>query len=145
MKMIVRDVIEIDEAIEAGERVLDRVDEVLDYLDSARNWGIFDMLSRGGFISAMIKHSKLEKAEGVMYDLQDEIRRFNDELDDIRLPELPEVKMDEFMKFADIFLDNPIVDFMALSHISDSKKQLERLAVKVEDIINELRHIREEY
>ena len=71
--------VEIDEAIEAGERVLDRIDEAIEYLNSARNWGIFHMLSKRSLISSMIKHSKMDKAQGVMYDLEHDLRRFASE------------------------------------------------------------------
>ena len=138
--------VEIDEAIMAGERVLDCVDEALDYLDSARNWGIFDLLSKGSFISSMVKHSKLDKAQDVMYDLERNIKTFAKELNDVDiLRDVPDISTGDFMRFADIFFDNAFVDFMALSHISESKRKLEELGIKVEDILEELNNLKEEY
>ncbi len=138
--------VEIDEAIEAGERVLDRIDEAIEYLNSARNWGIFDMLSKRSLISSMIKHSKMDKAQGVMYDLEYDLRRFASELNDVDMfTDLPEISAGDFMRFVDIFMDNTFVDIMALSRISDSKRELERLADKVDGILSQLDRLKEEY
>ena len=49
---------EIDEAIASGEHALISLREAQNKLNSARNWGIFDMLG-GGLITDLIKHSKM--------------------------------------------------------------------------------------
>ena len=50
--------VEIDEAIAAGHRALDALAEAADSLDSAKRWGIVDILG-GGFVTSMVKHSRL--------------------------------------------------------------------------------------
>jgi hypothetical protein len=52
---------EINEAVVAGERTLESLRTVKSKLDSARAWGIYDMLG-GGFLSSMIKHGQIGKA-----------------------------------------------------------------------------------
>lgn len=52
---------EMQEAVQAGERALQSLYAARDKLGSARNWGIFDMLG-GGFISDLVKHSKMNDA-----------------------------------------------------------------------------------
>ena len=56
---------EMQEAVQAGERVLQTLYAARDKLGSARNWGIFDMLG-GGFISDLVKHSKMNDASALM-------------------------------------------------------------------------------
>lgn len=48
---------EIREAIDAGNRALDALDEALGHLKTARGLGVWDMLG-GGFLSSLLKHSK---------------------------------------------------------------------------------------
>ena len=61
---------EIDEAILAGEQALDSLQEAKKQLNSARAWGIYDLVG-GGVISSVIKHSKINKqlAEQVVHQV----------------------------------------------------------------------------
>ena len=132
------EMIEIDEDIKAGERVLDRLDEVYDYLSSASNWGIVDALSNG-FITGIIKHSKLKDAQKAMDELKYELNVFNSELDDVRVEDnVGQVEMSDFLKFADFFFDDFFVDFVVLSKINESKKKLETLENRVNRVMNSL-------
>ncbi len=56
---------ETQEAVNAGNQALRSLYAAREKLGSARNWGIYDMFG-GGFISTMIKHSKMEDASGLM-------------------------------------------------------------------------------
>ena len=49
---------EIQEALTAGENALQSLYAASEQLDSARNWGIVDLLG-GGFFTDLIKHSKI--------------------------------------------------------------------------------------
>ena len=73
---------EINEAIRAGEQALDSLREAKSQLNSARNWGIYDMLG-GGVISSMIKHSKIDQANEWMDQANRDLRRFAKELRDV--------------------------------------------------------------
>mgnify|MGYP004493954005 CR=1 FL=1 len=53
---------EIREAIDAGNRAMDALDEALGHLKTARGLGIWDMLG-GGFFSSFLKHSKMDDAQ----------------------------------------------------------------------------------
>lgn len=53
---------EIQEAIEAADVALDHLERAKRCLSSASGWGLFDTLG-GGFISGLIKHSKMSDAE----------------------------------------------------------------------------------
>ena len=76
---------EMQEAVQAGERVLQTLYAARDKLGSARNWGIFDMLG-GGFISDLVKHSKMNDASALMEQAKSDIQRFQRELRDVLTP-----------------------------------------------------------
>ena len=67
--------VEIDEAIAAGHRALDALAEAADSLDSAKRWGIVDILG-GGLITSVIKHSRLGDANYELARAREEIRAF---------------------------------------------------------------------
>ena len=75
--------VEIDEAIAAGHRALDALAEAADSLDSAKRWGIVDILG-GGFVTSMVKHSRLGDANRELARAREEIRAFTREISDVR-------------------------------------------------------------
>lgn len=132
-------IIEINQAIDAGKDVLRKIDKTIEYLNSARTWGFIDMFSRGGLISGLIKHSKMNSADTTMEELKYAINRFNCELNDIKIYDnIHGIDFDGFMKFIDIFCDNFFIDIMALSRIADSKKRIQELSYEVKNIISKL-------
>ena len=62
--------VEINEAIAAGHRALDALAEAADSLDSAKRWGIVDILG-GGLITSVIKHSRLGDANHALADARE--------------------------------------------------------------------------
>ena len=73
---------EINEAVVAGERALESLRTAKSKLDSARAWGIYDMLG-GGFLSSMIKHGQIGKANEWMEQANYDLRNFATELRDV--------------------------------------------------------------
>lgn len=49
------------EAIDAGNKALESLRTAKENLDSAHNWGLFDMFA-GGLISSLAKRSKMKQA-----------------------------------------------------------------------------------
>lgn len=136
--------VEVNEAIQAGRDVLHQADKVLSYLDDAKLWGIFDLLSDRSFLSGIFKHSKIDDADRKMNELKYSIDRFNVELNDVKVyGEVQQVDIDGFIKFLDIFCDNFFVDLFTISKISDSKKRIESLISEVNNIINKLQLIKD--
>jgi len=137
------ELIEISEAIKAGEDLLDISDKVLNSLNDAKLWGIFDMFSDHSLISGLIKHSKLDDAQNVLSELKDALTRFNDELDDVKVYDnVSQISFDGFVRIFDIFFDNFFVDIYALSRIRDSKNQILQLQDEVKKVLNDLRNIK---
>lgn len=134
---------EINEAIEAGKDALSKANKVLDCLDSAKLWGIFDMFSNRSFFSSLIKHTKLDDAQDYMEELKMALNRFNSELDDVKVfSTVDYVNFDGFTKFIDIFCDNFFVDIYAISKISDSKNHINQLINEIKNAMYKLESIK---
>ena len=56
---------EINDALYIVDQILPLLVEAKAHFKSARNWGFFDILG-GGFITDLIKHSKLGNAANIM-------------------------------------------------------------------------------
>lgn len=128
---------ERQEAIIAGERALDSLYEAQNQLRKARNWGIYDILG-GGFISSLIKHSKIDNArtciERAKYDLQ----CFNRELRDVSYD--ISVDVGDFLTFFDL-MDGFFADLLVQSRISDASRRIEDAIYRVQDILSHLRRV----
>ena len=125
---------EIREARAAGIRALNSLRKAQDYLNSARGWGILDMLG-GGMISSLIKHSKLSDAQRCIDQAQYDLDAFRRELADVNLPY---AEIDGFLTFADFFFDGFLADLMVQSRINDAREKLEDACRRVEDVLRQL-------
>ena len=76
---------EMKEAIDAGERALSSLRMAQEKLNSAGNWGLFDMFG-GGLFSTMIKRSKMDDASKLMETAKSDLKRFQKELKDVNVP-----------------------------------------------------------
>lgn len=132
---------EIDEAIEAGRRAIYALDRAESALSGARNFGIWDMLG-GGFISGILKHSKIDEAQRELECVQRELDCFKKELEDIQINSLVNVRFDGVVKFIDLFCDNILVDVFVQSRIKDLQNDLKKVRQQVEDTINRLKYYR---
>ena len=123
---------EIEEAIAACNDALNDLDYAKDYLKSARNWGIWDILG-GGFISTFIKRSKMDKARACMENARRSLLHLADELDDIEGMSDLGLDMDDFVSFADYFFDGFLADMMVQSRIADAMVRLDDAIAQVEE------------
>jgi len=134
---------EIVEAIEAAKDALSSLERVETQLGSARNWGIWDMLG-GGFISSMVKHSKLDAAQQEMEYAKSALRRLQRELMDVdNIPDV-NIQVGDFMRLADVFFDGLIVDWLVQSKINEARSQVENAKQNVTQILNQLYRLQAE-
>lgn len=131
---------EIREAVEAGENALDSLREAQNSLNSARSWGIFDMLG-GGFITDMVKHSRIRDASFYMEQAQRDLQSFQRELKDVQVPMGMRVEIGSFLSFADFFLDGIVADYLVQTKIADARAQVADAILRVENILAELKGI----
>ncbi len=130
---------EINEAIVSGEHALESLREAQNKLNSARNWGIFDMLG-GGLISDIIKHSRMNDASAYLEEAKRDLLVFQRELQDVQGTVDLKVDVDGFLTFADFFFDGFIMDYVVQSKIAEARKQIEQAIPIVEKLVNELKY-----
>lgn len=128
------------EAIEAGERAIQSLNSALESLNSAKNWGILDMFG-GGFISTLVKHSKLDSAKDDMERAKIDLKSFSKELEDVNMAFNLDIEIGEFLTFADWFFDGFLVDWMVQDKINTAKENVQGAINHVEDIIGKLKEI----
>jgi len=129
---------EMQEAIVAGERALSSLRSAHEKLNSAGNWGIFDMFG-GGLFSTIMKRSKMSDAQNLMENAKSDLLRFQRELKDVNIPLDLRMEVGSFLSFADFFFDGFVADYLVQTKISDAKSQVSDAIYKVERILNELK------
>lgn len=135
---MVNDKKEIREAISAGERALNSLYAAQDRLKSARGWGMVDLFG-GGFLTDMIKHSKMDDAARCMEDAKRYLKDFQRELKDVNLSMDLRMEVGGFLSFADFFFDGFVADYLVQSKIASAREQVEDAIRMVENILTELR------
>lgn len=131
------DMKEINEAINAGEGALNTLGMVRDKLQSAQNWGVWDMLG-GGLISNIGKHSAIDDANDIAQDLQDQLESFIKELADVNEFTDMQVNLSSFATFADFFLDGIFADWFVQSKINKSLDNVNKTMEAIEEIVRGL-------
>ena len=129
---------ELAQAIDAGEHALTSLRAAHRQLDSAGNWGLFDMLG-GGTVTSLVKHAKLGNASDCMEQARRDMERFERELRDVTLYANLDLDTGGFLAFADMFMDNVFADYLVQRKISQAKKQVGEAVRQVESIVAALR------
>lgn len=129
---------ETQEAISAGERALSSLRAAQNELSSARNWGIFDMLG-GGFISTLVKHSKMDNAQSYMEQAKYDLNSFSKELQDVNMAVNLNIDTHDFLTFADWFFDGFVADWLVQDCINEARGQVDEAIRRVESILRQLR------
>jgi hypothetical protein len=137
-------IVEMNEAVIAGKQALASLKKAEESLKHASNWGIADMLG-GGFITDMLKHSKLREAENHLEEARIRIRTFQKELRDLEMPHEFYVNVDGFLTFADFFFDGLIVDWLVQSRIREAREEVEQAIIYVETVVAELQRWEKQY
>lgn len=129
---------EMKEALDAGERALSSLRKAQEKLNSAGNWGLFDMFG-GGLFSTIMKRSKMDDAQQLMEAAKSDLKRFQRELKDVIIPLDLRMEVGSFLSFADFFFDGFVADYLVQSKISEAKEQVSDAIIRVEQILNELK------
>jgi hypothetical protein len=129
---------EIEEAMAIGNKINNKVNELVSNLDSADGWATWDMLG-GGIISTSIKHDYIDSAKGIADSLNSLMPSFKRELKDIKINTDIKVDVQGFEVFADYFFDGFFVDWMVKSKIEDSYDSAVKLSKNVEQVMEVLK------
>lgn len=131
-------VIEIKEAIAAGERALSSLYVAQEKLNSARGWGMFDLFG-GGLLADIMKHSRMDEASSCMEEAKRYLQIFKKELADVNGNFNLSLDVSGFLSFADFFFDGLVADYLVQSKIADARKQVDNAIEKVSRILDELK------
>lgn len=112
-------IIEIDEAIKAGEDALKSIENTVRELEKAEGWGFVDILG-GGFLTTAVKYSHVDEAGRYAEEAQRTLGRFKREMSDIVMITGTEIAIGTFETFADYFFDGLIFDWVVQSEIGKS-------------------------
>lgn len=136
---------ELDEALAAGEKVLDGIDFALDDLDSADSFSTWDMFTNSSLLFDMMKYDKIDKAEAKMNRLEQLLENYTQELKDLSLDTyLSYEKFSGMSKTFDIFFDNLFSDWDTKSKIGRNIDMLETLETAIEELQSKLENNKED-
>ena len=92
----------------------------------------------GGFISTMVKHSKMDQAKQNMEEARNDLRNFSRELNDVNMTCHLDIETGDFLSFADWFFDGFVVDWMVQDRINQAFRQVAEAIRRVEGILRQL-------
>jgi len=124
---------ELAEAVEAGVRTIQAFEPLISTLESASNWGTWDLIG-GGMLATSIKHSEIDSAQIMIAEIQSHLHRFETELRDVGVSGNMQIELSDFERFADYFFDGLIVDWTVLNKIDkslDNAKSKHRATVRI--------------
>lgn len=125
------------EAIAAGNRALRSLRNAQDNLNSEKNWGLWDIFG-GGFLSTVVKNTKMDQAKQNMEQARYDLRNFSRELNDVNMSCHLDIETGDFLSFADLFFDGIVVDWMVQDRIKQASQQVAEAICRVEAILRQL-------
>ena len=131
---------ERQEAIDAGNRALNSLYAAQNELNGAKNWGIVDMLG-GGFITDLVKHSKMNNAQNHMEQAKYDLQSFSRELRDVSTYINLDFNTSDFLSFADYYFDGLVADWMMQDRINNARSQVDEAIRRVKSILNQLYYV----
>lgn len=133
---------EIAEAIVAGNDVIAGLEKVIQSLESAENWGAWDIFG-GGLLSTAVKHSRIDEARNEIGEVQAKMSQFRRELADVPKSVDLQIDIGELESFADFFFDGLIIDWIVQSKIVQSLERSETAKDRIIESVKELEDLRE--
>lgn len=128
---------ELKEAVDAGRSVLSCLDRAREMLDSAKNWGTYDMLG-GGIIATHIKHNRIDEARNAIHSASYKLQRFQRELQDVERDVNVKIDIGGMLAFGDYFFDGLFMDWIVQGRIKEAVAQVEEKYSRVSKIVSDL-------
>ncbi|WP_254549864.1 hypothetical protein [Catellatospora tritici] len=124
---------ELREAMAAAGRAADSLDHVALLLGKADDWSGYDTFLGGGAFSSAMKHERMDEAAAAATIADHHIAVLRTELADVRDLNLtlPELELEGFTRFADVWFDNIFTDLAVRDRI---KKALANVGVSIERV-----------
>lgn len=131
------ELLETTEAIIAGTDAVAGLKQVIKSLESAENWGTWDMLG-GGLLATAMKHTRIDEAKIEINEVQEKISHFKRELADIQTQVNLQLEIGGFESFADYIFDGLIFDWIVQAKIEDSLEKARTAQEAVSSIVKVL-------
>lgn len=136
------EIVELEEALDAGYKAFDLADRIVAELEEAHDMAEWDTFMDSMFID-MQKHEHINNAQDLIGNLRNELRHFKTELADVQIEGDIQIEMDDFSKFADWFFDNIFTDWDIMEKIENSLEQAQETREQITDTINALKDMRD--
>jgi flagellar motility protein MotE (MotC chaperone) len=127
---------EVAEAIDAGQKTSQGLTGVEKSLSSAQGWGVVDIIG-GGLIITAIKHSHIGSARRYISQAQQQLRRFQTELADVKKTNTS-LEIGNIWTLADFLLDGLLFDFIVQSQINAAQHRTRQLKQEITATIQDL-------
>lgn len=125
---------ELQEAKDAANKVIEKIDRAMDSLDSAEFWGMWDIFG-GDFFSSLKKRNKIEEANEYINDITDSVKVLDKELKDVDMVLPEEISNTMSDRTFDIWLDNILTDLRVQEEIKDAMEDLREFRNGIEDLL----------
>ncbi len=135
---------EVEQAYAAGESALELVRGAEQHLINARFMGQQDMWGKRYLRSGNFKHEEIDQARQLAYQSKQALIRFGNEVKDVFKDQDFQFNMgiEEFGRFADVFFDNIITDYLVQQKISASLTNISGTRMQVESLMQHLQEQR---
>lgn len=131
--------IEIDQALKAANRVLATANRAMQQLKSSENWATYDIWGGGGIISHLAKYEHIDEAQAEFNTLNSQIKDFERELLDVNIQDAYDsLGIDSTTRAIDFWFDNIFTDLSVRDKIRDDIENLRELSNKVKRTMNNL-------
>lgn len=141
---------EVQEAKDAANEVIMRIDNATISLNKALSWGKWDVVA-GEFLTSLIKRKKISKANRDILQISVSLKSLRKELADVNM-KLPESVSDTISdKFLDLWFDNIFTDIRvqreiraSLGQLAAFKRSIQALIIKLDSEIEILENEEQE-
>ena len=130
-------IIEIDEVIKYGEKALEAIEKGIKKLESAKGWGITDLLG-GELATTAIKQNDIDDAKEYAEQAQRMLNKFKKEMSDIVMMTGTEITVSPFYTITDNFFDTLIFDWVVQQEISKSLDTIKNTKNQLDKIMSKL-------
>ena len=130
--------LEVQQAVNAGERALRSLKNAKKSLNSARGWGLYDTLG-GKTLSGVFKHMKLGDAKNSLNQAKADLAAFGRELSDVQDLQGLNIEIGDFLTFADFFFDGFFADIMVQNKIRQAQRNIDDAIRRVENLLDSLK------
>lgn len=144
-ELLLKQLAEIDEAIKAGNRVINTADGAISHLESAESWATYDIWAGDGILSHLAKYEHIDDAKAEFNRLNSQLQDFKKELLDINInTTFASLGIDSTTRAVDFWFDNIFTDCSVRDKIREDMESVRNLRNKVSKSINTLKNNRTE-